>query len=250
MTSGRTLGRTCAIVGTVALCVTACGSGGTPAAGGTPSATAAPTPLPQTALTVQAAYTVTDTDQFDLAGSTAPGAAVVVRPPTTTELTTTADAQGHFSVHLSGLQEGLSTYTVAATASGFSTATADIAITRTVSPGVYKASAARIPYNQLIKDPAALAGRVVTYSAQVFQYDTSTTTSNMIAAVTDDGYGYWSDNVWLDVDPSMTGNVCGKTIIKFWGTVKGPYTYTTTNNGSLTIPEITVKYIQAIGAPC
>jgi hypothetical protein len=119
-----------------------------------------------------------------------------------------------------------------------------------IDPAAYKASAVAISYNQLLKDPAALAGRVVTYTGQVFQYDTNTTTSHMIVAVTDGGYGYWSDNVWLDVDPATTANVCKDTVIRFWGDVVGPYTYTTTNNGSLTIPEIHVQFISATQKPC
>jgi hypothetical protein len=102
----------------------------------------------------------------------------------------------------------------------------------------------------LSKDPAALEGTVVTYEAQVFQYDTATTTSHFIASVTDDGYGVWTDNVWVDVQPSIAQQVCTGTILTFWGGVVGPYTYTTTLNGSLTIPEINVKYISVVSNGC
>jgi hypothetical protein len=119
-----------------------------------------------------------------------------------------------------------------------------------IDPAAYKASAVAISYNQLLKDPAALAGSVVTYTGQVFQYDTNTSTSNMIVAVTDGGYGFWSDNVWLDVDPTATANVCKDTVVQFWGDVVGPYSYTTTNNGNLTIPEIHVQFIRATQKPC
>jgi hypothetical protein len=114
----------------------------------------------------------------------------------------------------------------------------------------YKASAAAISYPLLSKDPAALAGTVVTYEAQVFQYDTATTTSHFIASVTDDGYGVWTDNVWVDVQPSIAQQVCTGTILTFWGVVVGPHTYTTTLNGSVTIPEINVKYISVVSNGC
>ena len=64
------------------------------------------------------------------------------------------------------------------------------------------------------------------------------------------GYGIYSDNVWADVDPTIAGNVCANTMIRPWGSVVGPYTYTTTQNGNLTIPEINVIYIQVISKPC
>jgi hypothetical protein len=47
-----------------------------------------------------------------------------------------------------------------------------------ISEAQYKASAKSIPYVQLEKDPASLAGTVVTYTGQVVQYDSATTTSN------------------------------------------------------------------------
>ena len=263
--SGR-VARTITVVAVLSILGAACGATSTPTspAGGSSasgsataaaSRTPAPTPAPPpTPLTVQSAVTITDTDQYDLGGSTAPGAAVLVHGSTAasaeSQLTTTADAQGHFSVHLTGLPEGATAYLVDATASGFSTTTAGVTITRTVSPAAYKASAASIPYNQLNKDPDALKGRIVTYSAQVFQYDTGTGKSNMIVSVTDDGYGYCSDNMWLDVDPAMTGPVCKGTIIRFWGAVVGAYTYETTNNGHLTIPEVNVRYIDVTDKGC
>jgi hypothetical protein len=168
----------------------------------------------------------------------------------TTSITAAADAQGNFVLHFVALPMGVTQVAVAAVVVGYTDGNASISITRTLSPRAYKASAAAIPYNQLVKDPAALAGRVVTYTGQVFQYDTNTTTSNMILAVTDDGYGYWSNNVWLDVDPATTANVCKDTVVRFWGTVVGAYSYTTTSNGTLTIPEIHVQYITATEKPC
>ena len=124
-----------------------------------------------------------------------------------------------------------------------------ITATRLVSPAAFKQSAVSIPYNQMIKDPDSLAGRVVTYSGQVFQYDSATTTSHLIVSVTDEGYGYWTDNMWIDLDPAAGANVYRDTVIKFWGTVVGAYTYETTSNGHLTIPEIDVRYVQVISQP-
>lgn len=94
-----------------------------------------------------------------------------------------------------------------------------------------------------------MAGRVVTYRGRVFQYDSATTTSHLIVSVTDGGYGYWTDNVWIDLDPTIGQSVFNKTVIQFWGTVVGPYTYTTTSNGSLTIPEVKLQYLDVVAQP-
>jgi hypothetical protein len=205
-------------------------------------------------LTIQSAYTITDTDHLDVPGSSAPGATLgavgTYGAAGSTSVAATADPQGNFILHFIGLPMGVTQVAVASSATGYADGSASISITRAVSPAVYKASAASMPYNQLVKDPAALKGRVVTYTGQVFQYDTNTTTSNMIIAVTNGGYGYWSDNVWLDVDPTATANVCKDTVVRFWGDVVGAYSYTTTSNGTLTIPEIHVRYITATQQPC
>jgi hypothetical protein len=106
-------------------------------------------------------------------------------------------------------------------------------------------------YGVLSRDPASLSGQVVTYTGQVFEYDTNTTPSHMIVSVTSLGYGLWKDNVWVDVDPSQTGNICTDTVVQFWGSIVGPYSYTTTNaDTTLTIPEVTAKYIVVTASGC
>lgn len=204
--------------------------------------------------------------------------------------TGTASAVGAFIFALSGIQYGIDAYSVVVTAAGYRVASQGITVTRSMSAAAkarlaaaaakasaaaaaaaarasaaaaasasaaaaaavraYKASAQSMPYNQLVKDPASLAGTVVTYTAQVFQYDTNTGTSNFIASVSNLGYGYWTDNIYADVDPSLTQRVCAKTIVRFWGSVVGPYSYTTTQGGTLTIPEINIMYINVVSNPC
>jgi len=201
-----------------------------------------------------------------------------------------ANSSGAFVLKLANILMGSDQYSLNVKAAGYTDATAGISVTRNLSAAAaaassaaalraaaaassaaaaqsaadaasaaaaaraaiagYEASAKSIPYNQLEKDPTALAGTVVTYTAQIFQYDTATTTSNFIASVTNLGYGVYSNNIWADVDPAITGHVCADTIVRFWGSVVGPYTYTTTQNGSLTIPEITIRYIRVLSGGC
>jgi hypothetical protein len=252
-----------AVVGPFIVMLAACGATGTGTATQattttTPAPVAAtqaptPTPLPGAALNgLQSSYTITDTDALNLTGSTVPNATVAVTVPNTAVgvVTVTADAQGNFTAHLTGIAMGTSTLIVNVTSPGYNPAQTTISVTRNISEAGYKASASSMSYDQLIKDPASLAGTVVTYQAQVFQYDTNTTTSHFIASVTNDGYGFWTDNIWADVDPAVAANVCTNSVIQFWGSVVGPYTYTTTSNGQLTIPEIDIQYITVISGGC
>lgn len=203
-------------------------------------------------LTIAPTWTVSDVDSVDLTGSTVPAATVLaVASAGSNSGTAVANGGGAFSIHLANLSMGDTQFRIRVTAPEYSQGDiTSVLVTRTQSEAAYKSSAANIAYPQLLKDPAALAGRVVTYQAQIFQYDTSTTTSHFIASVTDNGYGYWSDNVWADLDPTIAQAVCKSTVIRFWGDVVGPYTYTTTNNGSLTIPEVKIRYVTVLSSGC
>jgi hypothetical protein len=116
-----------------------------------------------------------------------------------------------------------------------------------ISEAEYKTSAKTIPYVQLEKDPAALAGTVVTYTGQVVQYDSATTTSNLRINVTPNSFGGYDDTIWIDVDPAQTTKVFRNTVIKFWGEVVGPYTYTSVSGGQITIPEVRARYVEVVG---
>ena len=113
-----------------------------------------------------------------------------------------------------------------------------------ISEAQYKASGKAIPYVQLEKDPTSLVGTVVVYTGQVIQYDSATGLSNLRVDVTPDGLGGYTDTIWLDVDPAQMTKVFRDTIIKFWGTVVGPHTYTSVTGAQITIPEVDARYVQ------
>jgi hypothetical protein len=115
-----------------------------------------------------------------------------------------------------------------------------------VDPATYKASAKQIPYVQLEKDPGALAATTLTYTGQVIQYDSATTTSNLRINVTPDGFGNYTDTVWLDVDPTQTTNVYRDSVIQFWGEVVGPYTYQSVLGAQITIPEVKARFVAVV----
>lgn len=144
---------------------------------------------------------------------------------------------------------------VAAQSTAVATVNQDLAASVSPPPSTsaeakYKASAVTLPYALLVKDPSALKGRVVTYRAQVFQYDSLTGTSHFLAHVTDSGYGIWTNLIFADVNPTVAAHACDSSIIQLWGTVVGPYTYPTTLNGTNTVPEIRIEYLNVLSAPC
>jgi hypothetical protein len=201
-------------------------------------------------LSIQGDWSVTDASSLAVAGTASAGATVEATLPAGTTVTATANATGAFTLQLTNLAVGSNGVVVEASMTGYQPSVASIFVTRTLDEAGYEASAASMSYDQLVKDPASLAGTIVTYQAQVFQYDTNTGKANFIASVTNDGYGIWSDNIWADVDPSAAANVCDNTIIQFWGPVVGPYTYTTSLGGSLTIPEINIMYLTVLSGGC
>lgn len=49
-----------------------------------------------------------------------------------------------------------------------------------------------MPYNQLVKNPASIAGTCVDYKAEVFQFDSNTGPASLLVETTQDSYGVWS----------------------------------------------------------
>lgn len=209
----------------------------------TPEPTPTPVPLPVVPLTIQQTWTAVDSASIVISGRTKPGAGVQAQGPSTPNLEAQANHSGAFTFHIGGLTLGDNGLTIIATLAGYQEGSSAITVTRVIDARGYRAHPQSMSYPVLVRDPASLAGTVVWYEGQVFQYDTNTTTSHMIVAVSNQGYGFWSDNVWLDLDPSLAANIFQKDLVGFWGTVVGPYTYTTTQNGMLTIPEINVSSI-------
>ena len=103
-------------------------------------------------------------------------------------------------------------------------------------------------YGQLVS-PNAAQGTCVTSQAQVFQYDSITGTAEMLVDVTNDGYGFWSDIVDLQLPVSAASqNLVQNDIIQFWGTTSGTTTYKTSIGGSNTVPVIDAQYVTLVSA--
>jgi hypothetical protein len=158
----------------------------------------------------------------------------------------TAGKDGRFAAKIGPLPFGETEVTVVANIAGKLSVSDFVTVTRTMSSSYYKSLAKSFSYDKLNKDPDALAGRIVTYRAEVMQYDARTGTDNMLVNVTADEYGYWDDLVFLTLDGAAATSIDEDDIIQFWGEVTGAYSYDTAIGGSNTVPEIEIKYIKLI----
>lgn len=107
----------------------------------------------------------------------------------------------------------------------------------------FKASAQTIPYNQLNKNADRYAGDRVKYTGQILQIQEDGSSGGiMLLSVTDEGYGFWTDNIWVNYDRSISS--ADEDIITIYGTVVGSRSYETQIGGETYVPEIDAKYIE------
>jgi hypothetical protein len=106
----------------------------------------------------------------------------------------------------------------------------------------YKANAKTVPFAQLEKDPYDYEGVVVKYTGQVFQIAEEIDTTWMLLSVTDEGYGYWSDEIYVTYDGEI--NAVEDDIVTIYGRVTGQEDYETRGGGSNQVPRVKAKYIE------
>lgn len=106
----------------------------------------------------------------------------------------------------------------------------------------YKAAAVTLPYKQLNKNADKFSGTKVTYTGQILQIQEDSGGGGfMLVSVTDEGYGIYDDNVWVDYDGTVQGGEGD--IVTFWGTVTGTKSYDTQIGGSTYVPQIHARYV-------
>jgi hypothetical protein len=144
------------------------------------------------------------------------------------------------------LHLGHNNVTVRVSKAGYRVASRTLRVTRRQSQAEYEATATTIPYADLLKDSGPYVGRVVSFRGQVLQIQQDGNNGGiMLLSVTDDGYGVWTDNVWVDYDHSTPANE--NDIITVYGTVTGTKSYDTQAGGSTYVPEMHARYIDMTG---
>ena len=106
----------------------------------------------------------------------------------------------------------------------------------------YKAGAQTIPYNQLEKNPERHKGTVVKYQGQIFQIQEEGYGGWMLLSVTNEGYGFWDDNIYVEYDGTIDS--AEEDIITVYGKVRGTYTYETQIGGETFVPHVRAKFIE------
>lgn len=104
----------------------------------------------------------------------------------------------------------------------------------------FREEATSIDYDQLIKNPYRYIGEKVVYTGQIFQIQEGLG-SFMLLSVTDEGYGFWTDEIWV----SGFGEIesAEEDVITVYGTVTGAEEYDTQGGGSNYVPKIKAKYV-------
>lgn len=105
----------------------------------------------------------------------------------------------------------------------------------------FREEATTIDYKQLIKNPDAYKGEKVVYTGQVLQIQEYGGLGFMLLSVTDEGYGFWTDNIWVDFEEHT--EVAEEDIITVYGKITGSEEYETQIGGSTYVPKMRAKYI-------
>lgn len=105
----------------------------------------------------------------------------------------------------------------------------------------YMAGAKLLPYNQLEKNAERHAGERVKFTGQIFQIQEDFGSSVILLSVTDEGYGFWTDNIWVDYEGTING--AEDDVITVYGTIEGSKSYDTQIGGETYVPQMTAKYV-------
>lgn len=114
----------------------------------------------------------------------------------------------------------------------------------TMSKSAYMAKCKTISYNELARNPKKYEGQMIKFTGKVFQVQEGTFSNMYMISVTNKGYGYYDDNVYVNYYSfGDETRILEDDIVTFYGEFKGLKTYKTVRGDSRTIPEVTAEYI-------
>lgn len=250
---------TIAGLATVTALATGCAAGApsSPNAGSSPpstvsTATTETTPAVALAVTDPSSGSSVMHGRTKIAGRSTPGATVREDGGSTTHV----KQDGSWSL-LATVHPGDQTLTFHAIQRGSLDASQTLDLTGTLSASEqaakraadeaqFKASTQSISYAQLIKDSSPYVGNHVVFHGQVLQIQQSGSDGNLLLSVTDDGSGFWTDNVWVDYHQAIQA-VQGD-LITVYGTVSGTKSYDTQIGGTTYVPQMNAKYVDDVGS--
>ena len=104
-----------------------------------------------------------------------------------------------------------------------------------------RSSAQALPFKQLNKNPDRFEGTKVTYQGKIFQIFEEGGKTIMLLSVTDEGYDFWTDEVYVTYNGTIDS--VEDDIVTIFGTVTGSESYDTKIGGSNTTPAIRATII-------
>lgn len=114
----------------------------------------------------------------------------------------------------------------------------------TLSEAQYKEQCQSISYSDLARDPDSYDGTDICFTGKVVQVMEDYGVTSIRVNVTPTSYGGYDDTVFLNYIPQEGENrILEDDIITFYGTYSGLYTYTSIMGASITIPEVSGKYV-------
>lgn len=117
----------------------------------------------------------------------------------------------------------------------------------TITPEAYKAQCQNIAYSELARTPDAYKGQYVKFTGKIIQVQESGNSATYRINVTQDEYGFWDDTVITTFDLSNSqSRFLEDDIVAFYGLYEGLYTYTSILGASITVPNITIEYMDLI----
>jgi hypothetical protein len=134
------------------------------------------------------------------------------------------------------------TSTLATTTTAQPTTTLPPTTTTTESEAAFKARCEKVAYKVLSKNPDSLTTNAYYLKGKIFQIMEDSGETFMLVSVTNEGYGFWDDNV--AVTYLGTVDVYEDDIVKIWGVCTGSYSYTSTAGYELTVPGILAGYVE------
>lgn len=105
----------------------------------------------------------------------------------------------------------------------------------------FRETAITIDYNQLIKNPDRYKGEKVVYEGQILQIQEEAGFGIMLLSVTNEGYGFWDDNIWVNFYEPI--DAAEEDIITVYGKITGSEEYETQIGGSTYVPRMNAVYI-------
>lgn len=106
----------------------------------------------------------------------------------------------------------------------------------------FKAGAQTIAYNQLDKNADRYNGTHVKFTGQILQVQENAGGGMMLLSVTNEGDGFYTDNVWVDYDNPIKS--AKDDVITVYGTITGSKSYDTQIGGSTYVPRMHTKYVE------